>query len=359
MSSAGALHLSSALASSKKVVKRPLQTAASRVSALVAQERKLRDPREENAPGDFYVDSTCIDCDTCRWMAPETYSRINQQSAVHLQPQSPEERKRALQALLACPSFSIHAKHKKSEEMGAALNEMPLHVSGTENVFHLVMASESSYGAVAYLIRRPEGNIMMDSPRFDVKLLKRIQAMGGVKYMCLSHRDDVCDHAKWAKALGCTRILRRDECNKEQGTNEVEVKLEGQGPWGLPDGSTDIELIHTPGHTTGHVVLLYKPERTLFSGDHWGYSGREQCGSLFRRVNWYSIDHQMESLAKLRPLDFVHVLPGHGRRMSFGDKAAKDEYIDLTIAATKKDIAADGTGHNVFKDAPQPLSTTN
>lgn len=59
--------------------------------------------------------------------------------------------------------------------MGAALNEMPVHVSGTENVFHLVMASEASYGAVSYLIRRPEGNIMMDSPRFDVKLLKRIQ----------------------------------------------------------------------------------------------------------------------------------------------------------------------------------------
>ena len=64
--------------------------------------------------------------------------------------------------------------------------------------------------------------------------------------------------------------------------SEVEVKLEGEGPWSLPDGSTDVELIHTPGHTTGHVVLLYRPEHILFSGDHWGYSGREQCGSLFR-----------------------------------------------------------------------------
>ena len=130
--------------------KRPVKSAASRVNAVAAPERKLRDPREENVPGDFYVDSTCIgedaclaerlplrfshlkadprfftrldwgevctlqcahwivlcstDCDTCRWMAPETYGRANGQSAVHLQPQSPEERKRALQALLACPS---------------------------------------------------------------------------------------------------------------------------------------------------------------------------------------------------------------------------------------------------------------
>ena len=71
--------------------------------------------------------------------------------------------------------FSIHARHKKSEELGAAVNEMPLLVPGTENVFRLVMAAESSFGAASYLIRRPEGNIMMDSPRFDVKLLKRIQ----------------------------------------------------------------------------------------------------------------------------------------------------------------------------------------
>lgn len=79
---------------------------------------------------------------------------------------------------------------------------------------------------------------------------------------------------------------------------------------------------------------------------------------MCRRVNWYSIEHQMESLDKLRPLEFVHVLPGHGRRMSFKDKAAKDEYIDLTIAATKRDIAADGSGRSVFQGTRQPLFTT-
>src|SRR5205085_8885520 len=28
---------------------------------------------KENAPGPLYVDETCIDCDTCRQMAPEIY----------------------------------------------------------------------------------------------------------------------------------------------------------------------------------------------------------------------------------------------------------------------------------------------
>jgi hypothetical protein len=27
----------------------------------------------ENVPGDFFVDSTCIDCDTCRQIAPQVF----------------------------------------------------------------------------------------------------------------------------------------------------------------------------------------------------------------------------------------------------------------------------------------------
>ncbi|MGD1907708.1 MAG: ferredoxin [Leptolyngbyaceae cyanobacterium] len=46
----------------------------------------LQRRRSDNLAGDLYVDSSCIDCDTCRWMAPETFSRIGDQSAVHHQP---------------------------------------------------------------------------------------------------------------------------------------------------------------------------------------------------------------------------------------------------------------------------------
>ena len=27
----------------------------------------------QNVPGDFFVDSTCIDCDTCRQIAPRVF----------------------------------------------------------------------------------------------------------------------------------------------------------------------------------------------------------------------------------------------------------------------------------------------
>lgn len=44
------------------------------------------------------------DCDTCRWMDPETYGRVGNMSAVVRQPETPEELERAMQALITCPT---------------------------------------------------------------------------------------------------------------------------------------------------------------------------------------------------------------------------------------------------------------
>ena len=56
---------------------------------------------DTNAPGDFYVDATCIDCETCRWVAPESFDRARGLSRVFHQPGNAAERKRAEMALLA------------------------------------------------------------------------------------------------------------------------------------------------------------------------------------------------------------------------------------------------------------------
>lgn len=63
----------------------------------------------ENAPGRFYVDSTCIDCDLCRGNAPEFFRRDDNIgfSVVYRQPVTPEEIERCQEALHGCPSESI------------------------------------------------------------------------------------------------------------------------------------------------------------------------------------------------------------------------------------------------------------
>src|SRR5881409_4293625 len=66
----------------------------------------------ENVPGEFFVDSTCIDCDTCRQLASETFGETAAYAFVHAQPPTAEAMRQALRALLACPTGSIGTVHR-------------------------------------------------------------------------------------------------------------------------------------------------------------------------------------------------------------------------------------------------------
>ena len=63
----------------------------------------------ENAPGPFYVDSSCIDCDVCRDAAPANFTRSfkHAYSYVSKQPENETERAACQKALEDCPVDAI------------------------------------------------------------------------------------------------------------------------------------------------------------------------------------------------------------------------------------------------------------
>ncbi len=63
----------------------------------------------QNAPGAFYVDASCVDCDLCRSLAPAFFRRDDEigYSYVHRQPITSEEIEVATDAMNSCPSESI------------------------------------------------------------------------------------------------------------------------------------------------------------------------------------------------------------------------------------------------------------
>jgi len=270
----------------------------------------LKQRRSANVSGDFYVDSTCIDCDTCRWMAPEIYSRMGSQSAVHHQPADEKERLRAMQALLSCPTASIGTVEKPTDikQAQASFPILLAENSIAARIYHCGYHSEQSFGAASYLIQRPEGNILVDSPRFTPPLIKQIEQLGGVRYLYLTHRDDVADHAKFHQHFGCDRILHTDEINSD--TQAVEQKISGREPIQF---APDLLIIPVPGHTKGHTVLLYD-NTFLFTGDHLAWSESLNHLYAFRRACWYSWSELIQSMQKLSNYSFEWVLPGHGRR---------------------------------------------
>ena len=63
----------------------------------------------ENAPGKFYVDDQCIDCDACRETAPDFFKRNDERgySFVYRQPQSADDVALCYEALEGCPVEAI------------------------------------------------------------------------------------------------------------------------------------------------------------------------------------------------------------------------------------------------------------
>jgi glyoxylase-like metal-dependent hydrolase (beta-lactamase superfamily II)/ferredoxin len=273
----------------------------------------------ENTPGDYFVDSSCIDCDTCRQIAPDTYARSDAagQSVVVRQPVTVEERRRAAMALVACPTASIGTGRKA--DVAAAKEAFPELIA--DDVYYCGYAAESSFGASSYLLRRPDGNVLIDSPRAARPLLKRIEALGGVRLMILTHRDDTADHAAFHRAFGCERIIH--ESDVDAGTEVAERKLRGYDPVHL---GADLTVLPVPGHTPGSVGLL-AGGRYFFSGDHLWYESLLRRLHASRSVCWYSWPAQIRSMERLAGFDFEWIFPGHGRRWHAPSAAAMREEI--------------------------------
>ena len=262
----------------------------------------------QNVEGDFYVDDTCIDCDACRQIAPATFRDHGDQSSVGRQPSTPEDIHRALMALVACPTASI-GTISPAFRRGAreAARAFPSRVF--ENVFFCGYTAEASFGAWSYLIVRDQaagGNVLVDSPRFAGPLVRRIEEMGGVTTMFLSHRDDIADHAKFAAHFRCPRVMHHGDGAARLGIEQV---IDGEAPVAL---GADLVCIPTPGHTRGHQVLLYR-DTAMFTGDHLAWSPTRDTLIAFRDACWYSWPVQTRSMERLLDYRFEWVLPGHGR----------------------------------------------
>jgi glyoxylase-like metal-dependent hydrolase (beta-lactamase superfamily II)/ferredoxin len=259
----------------------------------------------QNVGTGFFVDSTCIDCDTCRQLAPGVFRDHGGQSSVHRQPQKDDERLRAAMALVACPTASIGSTD--AVDVRAAAAEFPTRIA--DNVYYCGFTSEDSFGGWSYLVVRPAkdgGNVLVDSPRFTAPLVRRIADLGGVSFMFLTHRDDIADHSKFACEFSCRRVMHARE---GAAALRIEQVIDDDEVFQL---APDLQAIPTPGHTRGHMVLLYR-DCFLFTGDHLAWSPEQQTLEAFCGYCWYSWPEQTRSMQRLLNHSFEWVLPGHGR----------------------------------------------
>ncbi|KAG5182284.1 4Fe-4S single cluster domain-containing protein [Tribonema minus] len=330
-----ASHLRQAAAWSHATSLRNSMLPRSRTALTMVAANKAR--RKENVEGNLFVDESCIDCDTCRWMAPGIYGRENSQSNVIKQPEGEQERREAYRAMVSCPTGSIRLEQPDALVKDAR-NDFPFPVEGLPGVYHLGFHSKDSYGGTAWLLAREGGAVIVDSPRYSKSLAQAIVAtLGGEqpKYMFLTHKDDVADHAKWAQAFpDMQRIMHAADTGGRSsvGAGVIEMELsDATATRRMPPASSHID---TP------------PPCPLHPGDHLAFSAWRNRLDGFARVNRNGVDRQARTIAALgsdAAPPFTAILPGHARVARFADGPAQARAeVSAAAAAFAADARAEG-----------------
>ncbi len=258
------------------------------------------------APGPWFVDERCIDCDAARHVAPGLIER-NPGDGVSVfvrQPETEAEIDMAWRAVLVCPTRSVG--HVSERRPPRQVFPQPL----GDEVYRLGHNSRDSFGAHSYLAVRPAtrgGNLMIDAPRWTREVAGPLAELGGVEHILLSHRDDVADAERYAERFDARVWIHADDASAAPYATDL---LRGIEPTEIAAG---VIAFPVPGHTKGSV-LYHVDGHLLFSGDSLAWNRRAGELMAFRRACWYSWEAQTESLGRFAAsgLRFDRLLCGHG-----------------------------------------------
>jgi glyoxylase-like metal-dependent hydrolase (beta-lactamase superfamily II) len=97
----------------------------------------------------------------------------------------------------------------------------------------------------------------------------------------------------------------------------------------LKFGSIEARVLHTPGHSPGHVAFHFEAEKVLVGGDLI-------IGGSVGRTDLPGANHSdfIESLRRVTRLPReTRLLPGHGEMTTIGEELANNDFLNELIAS--------------------------
>jgi glyoxylase-like metal-dependent hydrolase (beta-lactamase superfamily II)/ferredoxin len=278
---------------------------------------RIQDRHPAGAPGPWFVDDRCIDCDAARHVAPGLIERNPGDGVSYFvrQPESPEDVQMAWRAVEVCPTRSVgHVELRRP-----VTPSFPQDLG--DGVFRLGHNSVDSFGAHSYLVVRDGVNLMVDAPRWTRAVSDPVTALGGIDVVTLTHRDDVADADRYAEHFGAEVWIHADDRAAAPYATHL---LAGDEPVEVAPGVIGFPA---PGHTKGSV-LWHVDGHLLFSGDSLSWDPDLGRLDAFRSACWYSWEAQTESLRRFAQsgLSVDRLFCGHGWNHDL-DAAAFHEHL--------------------------------
>lgn len=192
---------------------------------------------------------------------------------------------------------------------------------------------DSTKGSYSYLVTGTEiALIDTGLPGAGKRIIKELDAIGikpqDIKHILLTHHDiDHIGNVAMLQALTGAEIWASKE-DIPYITGELDrygfkkyfkyifrvKKPEAIKPYGPGQKINGIEVVSTPGHTPGHVCLLF--EDVLFAGDLLE-NKKSRLVPYPPPWNWND-SMMLESVDKISKFDYKLVCPAHGRPLERG-----------------------------------------
>lgn len=152
----------------------------------------------------------------------------------------------------------------------------------------------------AFLLRRAQGNVLIYSVADLESEAPEIERLGGIERHYLNHRHEAMFPSPWVTAPLFVHENERDSTAERyavRGTFSGRHDLDG-----------DLEVIPTPGHTSGATTYLWDSgdHRLLFTGDTIYLDDGEWVAAVLPSSDR---DAYVESLELIRELDYDVLVP--------------------------------------------------
>lgn len=179
-------------------------------------------------------------------------------------------------------------------------------------------------------------------------IIEQVEAIGAKKIekILLTHIHS--DHCAGALAL-------RKRCGAKLGIHRSRRGYLGGEDFQYDDndriafGGGELQVLHTPGHESGHCCFYEGGDKVLFSGDNiLGY------GTAVIRPPDGDMTDYMKTLERLLGFDIRLILPGHGPLIGRPEAKIR-EYIQHRLEREQQVIAALKSGRHTIGDITQMI----